>query len=424
MRQASSPHIVTHYDVNLTRTRRNPLKGFYTDYSWHYHGPNDFPASLEFAYLPLSALMDGPSSFTFDTGLEPRLQAAAARFQQLIIRVFIDYPHKPSGLPGFLKGKVHMNNYTEHGGGQSPDYNDPDLRKAILSFIEALGRRYDGDRRLGIVQLGLLGYWGEWHTSPHTNWFPDTQFQDEVLKAYDTAFQTTLLQVRYPTKESMKYRVGFHDDSFAQDTIGSRGWFFHNRFLKLGAGDRWKNVSIGGELRPELQNEIFEDSYTTGDFRQNFAQCANTTHLSNLLYGGAFNNRAHDSAKERQNAEDAALSMGYAYHVPRTVLNGSTLHVDIQNIGVAPFYPRVYLQVSDSAQVSSFVQVMLPRLTPDMGTMTFDLDVISLSPPSVSSPWRLSLESDYILLQQDVLLATQPSDDVIRIACPKSSSVC
>ena len=27
--------------------------------------------------------------------------------------------------------------------------------------------RYDGDPRIGFVQLGLLGFWGEWHTYPY-----------------------------------------------------------------------------------------------------------------------------------------------------------------------------------------------------------------------------------------------------------------
>ena len=125
---------------------------------------------------------------------------------------------------------------------------------------------------------------------------------------------------------------------------------------------------------------------------------------------------AFNSTKERENAEKAALTMGYAYHVKKTTLNGTTLHVKIQNIGVAPFYPALYLQVSDTSTVSSFVQLRLPRLTPNQGAVTFDLDVISLSPPTKTSPWMLSLESDYVLRQQKVLLATQPGDDVITIA--------
>jgi hypothetical protein len=32
-----------------------------------------------------------------------------------------------------------------------------------MGFIAALGRRYDGDSRIGFITAGLLGGWGEWH---------------------------------------------------------------------------------------------------------------------------------------------------------------------------------------------------------------------------------------------------------------------
>ena len=77
------------FEVNFTfdlhRTAENPLRGFYTNYDWG-EPVYDFPASLEFAYIPLSDLMSGPSNYTFDTGLEPRLIAAEARAPHLILR--------------------------------------------------------------------------------------------------------------------------------------------------------------------------------------------------------------------------------------------------------------------------------------------------------------------------------------------------
>ena len=147
-------------------------------------------------------MMSGPSNFTFDTGLEPRLLAAESRAHQLVLRPYIDYPTLESGLPAFLADKVEMRSYTEHGGGQSPDYDNPHLQASLISFIEAMGQHYDGDSRLGIVQLGLLGFWGEWHTWPHNNWFPNSSFQSELIIAYTTAFKQTLLQIRYPVAGS------------------------------------------------------------------------------------------------------------------------------------------------------------------------------------------------------------------------------
>ena len=47
-----------------------------------------------------------------------------------------------------------------------PDWNDPHFLDRAEKLLQALGRRYGGDPRLGVVQIGLYGNWGEWHTWP------------------------------------------------------------------------------------------------------------------------------------------------------------------------------------------------------------------------------------------------------------------
>ena len=195
----------------IERTAENPLRGCYTNYAWG-EPVIDFPASLEFAYIPLSELMSGPTNFTFETGLETRLNAAEERGHQLVLRPYIDYPKLDSGLPDFLSDEVEMRAYSEHGGGFSPDYENPKLKSALFAFIEEFGQEYDGDSRIGVIQLGLLGFWGEWHTWPHEDWFPGPEFQSEILNAYVNAFNQTLLQVRYPIVESPNRRLGVHED--------------------------------------------------------------------------------------------------------------------------------------------------------------------------------------------------------------------
>ena len=68
--------------------------------------------------------------------------------------------------------------------------------------------------------MGLLGFWGEWHTYPHTSWIPaDTKRR--VIGAFAAAFNTTQLQLRYPNDYKTaadrhgKARFGLHDDSFS-----------------------------------------------------------------------------------------------------------------------------------------------------------------------------------------------------------------
>jgi hypothetical protein len=64
-------------------------------------------------------------------------------------------------VPQYLIDKgIKLNTYTDFlGGGVSPDYGDAMLLQAIQQFIVAFGAKYDGDRRLAFVTLGLLGFW-------------------------------------------------------------------------------------------------------------------------------------------------------------------------------------------------------------------------------------------------------------------------
>jgi hypothetical protein len=52
-----------------------------------------------------------------------------------------------------------------------PDWNDPYFIDRIWALLSALGQKYDNDPRVGWIDIGLYGSWGEWHTGG----LPDTQ---------------------------------------------------------------------------------------------------------------------------------------------------------------------------------------------------------------------------------------------------------
>ena len=43
--------------------------------------------------------------------------------------------------------------------------DDPVVLKAHLDFIKRLGRKYDGHPDIDHIDLGSIGWWGEWHLS-------------------------------------------------------------------------------------------------------------------------------------------------------------------------------------------------------------------------------------------------------------------
>ena len=245
--RANASYYVTTNDADLGPPNEdaaagNPLKGFLTNPDWS--SPpylDDIPSSLEFYYVGLNKVMIGLDTFDWDTYLEPKLSGTASRNKHAILRFTMDTPAEPSGLPQFLiDGGLSFNSYANYGGGKSPDYTDENLLVALENFIAKFGERYDGDPRLGFVQVGLLGFWGEWHTytgdTATTNWIPDST-KDRVVAAFDSAFSVTRLQVRYPHTAASEAGFGLHDDSFAHSTVldgapyggADMSWFFWPR---------------------------------------------------------------------------------------------------------------------------------------------------------------------------------------------------
>ena len=140
-----------------------------------------------------------------------------------------------------------------------------------------------------------------------TEWSRDTislparTLQAAVMEAYEAAFATTRILLRYPTggegsqqlAPNAKRRFGYHDDSFAWGTLdtGKPGdsWFFMAALRMAGreALDKWKTQPIGGEIRPEAWGIVFDPNPARKEV-QNFRQCVEATHVSWLMDSGMF----------------------------------------------------------------------------------------------------------------------------------------
>ena len=342
-----------------TAPASNPLEGF-IPYAGSY---STFPYSMEWFYLPLNAVMVGPDHFDWGA-LESQLDAIAARGHQAAFRFYLDYPGKPSGIPQYLlDGGLTTHSYPDYGNNDlsvSPNYDDPNLDTALDQFIAAFGARYDGDPRIGFLQLGLLGFWGEWHTYPYDgstlpeNWFASEAEQIRILHDYDAAFNATKLQVRYPGTDNTSLNMGYHDDSFAVETLPGVGWHFMDKMIAAGAEDKWITEPVGGELRPEIQGCIFDsppdcpviEDGADNDFTTSVAQ----THASWLLNQYAFD--PGYTGANRARALAGSQSLGYQLQVTAVntpvVAIGRSLNVGvkIQDLGVAPFYYNWPLQIA------------------------------------------------------------------------------
>jgi len=332
----------------------NPLKGLVP-----YQAPaHSFPHSLEFDYFPLRKLNTGPDQYDW-TSLDRFLNSVASRGNQAIFRVYLEYPGRESGIPEYLE-RQGVKSFTYPYGDSNavpkptvttPDYRSPALQTALVRFILALGKRYDGDPRIGFITAGLLGYWGEWHTYPREDLWASKLLQSNILDAYEQAFRKTHILLRYPAgaddpqkAKTAGRRFGYHDDSFAWatfDTAKEDSWYFLAAMRRAGpsAQSAWQNHPIGGEVRPELWG-IVHDPKPAHLHAQDFRQCVEQTHATWLMDSGVF--RANLTKRQRGRAIESAQQMGYDLHVSRVTFNSGLTYTDIrftiENRGVAPFY--------------------------------------------------------------------------------------
>lgn len=390
----------------------NPLKGLVP-----YVGDvrERFPHSMEFDYLPLASLVTGYDQYDWQP-LEKRLDAIAGRGHQAIFRVYMEYPGKPGAIPPFLIAdglKVHryLNTNTDPPAPvETPDYENPKLRKVLKAFVAAMGKKYDGDARIGFITAGLLGAWGEWHTYPKEELFASKTVQAEVMDAYEAAFKITPILLRYPAGEEDEQKTpnarrhfGYHDDSFAWATLDTGrevdDWFFVPALKSAGpdAMAKWKTRPIGGEIRPEAWGQVF-DERPQDNRVQNFRRCVEATHATWLMDSGLFEKQ--QPADRIKRAEEVVRRMGYEFHVSAVTI-GVIAHaklpvrVELQNRGVAPFYydwPVEFALIADGKVIQRFAgHGNLTGLLPDAEPRTWNetLDISGLAPRTYKLAMRV-----------------------------------
>ncbi|CAF1085166.1 unnamed protein product [Adineta steineri] len=360
------------YTYDPSSTAWNPLKGLVPYYYYTSSQPQvNFPHSMENHYFPMKDLMTGPDSFDFSS-IDSVLRNVASRSHHAIVRVYVDWPGQDLSLsvPDFL-----WNGLTLYSGssdqGLFPDYNNQTLINAMVILIQALGRAYDGDIRIGFWQVGFLGHWGEWHTSPNTTYFASTSHQDQIIAAFTSSFTKTIIQLRYfavtGSYNPTSLNVGFHDDSFDQDTYGL-SWMFYNTSVAVGATNQWRSRPIGGEVRPELMPCAFASDPVTAcqlitDLTPlDWATCVQLTHSTYQWLSYAFYTPGYSSS-DYSRAVNGSIMQGYSFYVSEITATEMTcsgyshvirIDVTMSNAGVAPFYYPLILNLDQVSFVYSF----------------------------------------------------------------------
>jgi hypothetical protein len=337
----------------------NPLKGF-VPFQGSYSG---FPHSMEFFYLPLSAVFKGVDTYDF-APLNAALNDISSRKHQVVFRFYLDYPGQAHGVPQFLvNAGVRLINYSEFGGGQMPDYKSPLLIDALNAFIKELGLRYDGDPRIAFIFTGLIGHWGEWHTYPQDSLMATVADQTKIIEAFDLAFNKTKVLTRMPAPYLRGHDIGLHDDSFAYETLPTQSWHFVSMTQSAGLTDVWKSSPIGGELRPEIQQTIW-DAIPPAD-SESYSESVKQTHASWMLAHQLFGSL---SANRKAAAILGAAALGYDFAITKALVTKSgtqwSLAVKIENRGVAPFYYKWPVEIGIGTSPTAVNSIIATNFDP------------------------------------------------------------
>lgn len=314
----------------------NPLKGWcpYTN-----AGEIHQPYSMVFQYGSWKQLEPSEGDFHFDEW-EESWNVKQAEGRHIIFRIYIDYPSRPSGLPDWLRKKgVKETPYQSYGGGMSPDYNDPQMIAAMQRLIAALGKRYNNHPRIAFIQLGLLGYWGEWHTYPESAAYASKDTERKIIDAYRTAFPDKSLMVRYSRDYSGQQSwIGFHDDMFPADTDNGEAWSFLAGLRATGRTKNFRQAVVGGEMEPHKASQWMGAGFTTT------SEMLRRAHFSWVgPYCPALEISKDTLSLKR--SQSLVRAMGYEYRLtevrhPESIAVGRPIRIHLKgsNDGVAPFY--------------------------------------------------------------------------------------
>jgi len=251
-----------------------------------------------------------------------------------------------------------------------------------------------------------------------------------VIAWYKAAFSTTQLSARYPIKPDT-VGIGLNDGSFTLATLDGAynggqkvSWYFWPRIVEAGQANFWRTGTMGGEIHPSQQADIYSATYPGGTFENQWIDdCINVTHTSSMLNHGAFV-RGGYTGVDLDNARAAAALMGYNFVVSSVAAAESVLVpgsvdfiVEVTQIGVAPFYYDLSLALNCANLGEPLVLPGVETLIDQGASKLFEFIGVPATEPCLSAV-TLSLESSYAYEAVPILFAQGDGSVVLDVPLP------
>ncbi len=255
----------------------------------------------------------------------------------------------------------------------SPNYYSELLQNYHDAIIAAFAEKFDDTAVTGFIQVGSLGHWGEFHTWPEANSFPQYNFGSgefpdpttagRYAESYVKYFKNIKIGLRYPYPFAAKNGFGLFNDVFGADE-GTESF--------LGAIKNGNSVNItnpsGTDIADSKMPDFWKTNYSGGEFSNGdvirwvdndsimqsieYLKDSHTSWLGPCspcdLHDGSFNAYTYEG-----NIKYLQRIMGYRFSVKRVnyvsnAIAGESIDVSIdwRNTGVAPMYYNWPVEVS------------------------------------------------------------------------------
>jgi len=193
--------------------------------------PSWIPSTVHYARWGWGELEPEPGRIA-EAFLDRVLAESREAGQQLAFRVMCcsTTPNRPYH-PAWIKeigGRELISDYDGKEQFPIPDLDDQVTLQRHLDFIQRLGEKYDGHPDLDHLDLGSVGWWGEWHLSRSSNCkLPALENRVKIVNAYVAAFRKTPLLMLIGGRECLAYATD-QGTGWRADCLGDMGGFSKN----------------------------------------------------------------------------------------------------------------------------------------------------------------------------------------------------
>ncbi len=313
--------------------------------------PSWIPSTIQYARWGWAELEPQPGKLNTEF-LDKVLKDTHDSGQKLAFRVMCcstskGHPYHPKWC-----GKELQADYEGQGPFPIPDMDNPAVLKAHLDFIKRLGEKYDGHPDIDHVDLGSIGWWGEWHLSGSAKCkLPTLENRMKVVDAYLGAFKKTPLLMLIGGGDCLKYACG-HGTGWRADCLGDMGGFsrtwchmlqgYPTYIRESGIQDTWKTAPVAWETCWDMRKWV-KDGWSLR-YIFNYALACHASVVNNKSAP------LPQGQNVRPEIERFLRRLGYRFVLkelkhPAQVRAGAKLELSMkwQNVGSAQCYKPYYL---------------------------------------------------------------------------------